>query len=468
MIHQVKRISAEDLQCQTEFCERIQRDFCSKGGKKVFIQTFGCQQNEADSEKLLAMAEKAGFVECSRSEEADLILINTCAVREHAELKALSITGQFKHLKEKKPDLLIGICGCMVSQEFRKEDIKHRYPYVSFLLGTNMLWKFPQVLWETIVTHRRQIHLETENACLAEGLESSRRSTYKAWVSIMYGCNNFCTYCIVPYVRGRERSRKKEDVLSEVQSLADAGYREITLLGQNVNSYNPENGKYHFSDLLLDIGTIKGDFIVRFMTSHPKDASQDLIDIMAQNEKIAKHFHLPIQSGSNRILQEMNRRYTREHYFELVDYMRKKMPDISITTDIIVGFPGEREEDFADTLDVLQRVRFDNIFSFVYSKRPGTPAAKMKNQIDEKLKSERLGRLLEVQRDITLEESRKLVGRTVRVLVEGRSKGNHNMFSGRTETNKWIHFPADDALIGTFQRVKVTASEVYMIYGELV
>ncbi len=467
MINNTKIISEEELSEQLHYCEWIQREFCGAKPKKVYIQTFGCQQNEADSEKLMAMAQKCGFVPCASASEADLILINTCAVREHAELKALSITGQFKHLKEANPDLLIGICGCMVSQEFRKDDIKFKYPYVSFLLATNMLWKFPQVLRDTIRSHRRQIYLESDVSYLAEGIDSVRQSDYKAWVSIMYGCNNFCTYCIVPYVRGRERSRKKEDVLDEVRRLVSSGYREITLLGQNVNSYDPENGEYRFCDLLTDICKIDGDFIVRFMTSHPKDASYQLIDVMAENKKIAKHFHLPIQSGSDRILKKMNRNYTRQHYFDLVDYMRSKIPGIAITTDIIVGFPGESEEDFCDTLDVLKQVRFDNIFSFVYSKRRGTPAATMPDQIDEALKSERMNRLLEVQKKITVEDSKCLVGENVRVLVEGRSKTDDTMFSGRTETNKIIHFRGEDSLIGTFQNLRISASEGYVIYGEL-
>lgn len=468
MSNVIKTVPAQELSRQDIFCERIKAEFCAKTAKKVYMLTFGCQQNEADSEKLIFMANKAGFVKCDIPEEADLILINTCAVREHAELKALSITGQFKHLKEANPDLLIGICGCMVSQEFRKDDIKFKYPYVSFLLGTNMLWKFPEVLYNTITSHRRQIHLENEVSYLAEGIGSVRESNFKAWVSIMYGCNNFCTYCIVPHVRGRERSRKKDDVLREVRSLVEQGYREITLLGQNVNSYDPENGQYRFCDLLRDICKIDGDFTVRFMTSHPKDASRELIDVMAENDKIAKHFHLPIQSGSNRILLQMNRKYTREHYFSLVDYMRQKMPDIAITTDIIVGFPGESEEDFSDTLDVLRRVKFDNIFSFVYSKRKGTPAAQMDHQIDESLKSERMARLLEVQREITVANGSSLVGKTLRVLVEGRSKSDEKMLSGRTETNKLLHFEGDDALIGSYQNVKITSTDLYVIYGELI
>ena len=343
MNKQVKIISKEEVDIQHEYMSRVramnnQRD----RSLSAVVRTFGCQQNEADSERIAGMAESMGYEIVDDEADADLIVVNTCAIREHAELKALSITGQFKHLKAANPELIIAICGCMVSQEHRLDDIKNRYPYVNFLFGTGELYRFPELLYKARVGNERFFVVEDTEGTLAEGLPIKRVSGFKAWLSIMYGCNNYCTYCVVPYVRGRERSRMREDVLAEAKQLIESGYKEITLLGQNVNSYGKDLGyDYDFADLLNDICAIDGDFIVRFMTSHPKDASHKLIDTMAANPKIARQFHLPLQSGSNDILKAMNRKYTREAYLELIDYMRKMIPDISITTDIIVGFPGE-------------------------------------------------------------------------------------------------------------------------------
>ncbi|MBO4264900.1 MAG: tRNA (N6-isopentenyl adenosine(37)-C2)-methylthiotransferase MiaB [Clostridia bacterium] len=460
------RVSAADIDRQKNFCAKIKEKY-TFGEKYVYMQTFGCQQNEADSEKLLYFANLAGYKQTFDQKLADLIIVNTCAVREHAELKALSITGQFKHLKEQKPDLIIAMCGCMVSQEFRKDDIKFKYPYVSFLLTTNMLWKFPEVLYNTIKTGKRQICLEMDTDYLYEGIDSARQSDFKAWVSIMNGCNNFCTYCIVPYVRGRERSRSSKDILCEVECLVKRGYKEITLLGQNVNSYSPEGEDCSFAKLLEKICAIDGDFIVRFMTSHPKDASDELIRVIAENKKIARHFHLPLQSGSDEILKKMNRRYDRKHYFELVSKIRQAVPDIAITSDIIVGFPGESDEDFEYTLDALKTVRFDNIFSFVYSPRRSTPAAAMECQIPEDVKAKRMEKLLAVQREIIPADTKNHIGKTLRVLVEGRSEVGEKLLSGRTETNKLVYFEGDDSLIGEFCNVKIERSDVFVIYGSI-
>lgn len=460
-------VSEKDIARQRDYAAAM-RDIIGMRGLAAHIRTYGCQQNEADSERLAGMAEEMGYRLTDDAEEADLILVNTCAVREHAELKALSITGQFKHLKAKRPHLLIGICGCMVTQEHRKEDIKHKYPYVDFLFGTGMLYQFPEILYHAYHSGERSFYLDDTEGNIAEGIPVHRASSFKAWVSIMYGCNNFCTYCVVPYVRGRERSRAKEDILAEVKELAEAGYREITLLGQNVNSYGKDldNG-YEFADLLEDICKIEGEFFVRFMTSHPKDATERLIDVMAENPKIAKQFHLPLQSGSNRVLALMNRRYTREHYLKLVDYMKARIPDIAITTDIIVGFPTETEEDFEDTLDMLRRVQYDNIYSFIYSKREGTPAARMEGQISADVQGRRFSRLLEVQNEISHARNEVYEGKTVRVLVEGRSKTDGSKLTGRTERNRLVHFEGDDRLIGQFADVLVTGAQTHSMTGEL-
>ncbi len=461
-------ISVEDTEKQYEYMAKAAA-WLGGAEKYVYIQTFGCQQNEADSERILGMAVKMGYTPTDDVAAADLILINTCAVREHAELKALSITGQFKHLKEKKRSLLIGICGCMVSQEHRKEDIKHKYPYVDFLFGTSMLWRFPEILYNALITRKRAFYLDEGDAGnLAEGLPVRRASALKAWVSIMYGCNNFCTYCVVPYVRGRERSREKDCVIEEVRGLVEAGYREITLLGQNVNSYGKDlYGEYDFADLLADLCKIEGDFLIRFMTSHPKDASRKLIDTMAANPKIAKAFHLPIQSGSNRILDAMNRRYTRQSYLELVDYMRARIPDIALTTDIIVGFPGETEEDFEQTLDILRRVEYDNIYSFIYSPRKGTKAAQLE-RLPESVTGERFERLLALQTEISNRKNQVYKDTVQTVLVEGRSKTDASRLTGRTERGRLVHFEGDDSLIGQFAKVRITRAETYALYGEII
>jgi len=463
------KIPENEIEQQYEYMHRVNA-LVGADNLKAHIRTYGCQQNEADSERISGMAQKMGFTLTDNAEEADMIIVNTCAVREHAELKALSITGQFKHLKEKKKSLIIGICGCMVSQEHRKEDVKHKYPYVDFIFGTSMLYRFPEILYTHLQRHKRAFYLDTNSeGNVPEGLPVKRESSFKAWVSIMYGCNNFCTYCVVPYVRGRERSRERQAVLDEVRHLASQGYKEITLLGQNVNSYGKElyGEEYDFADLLEDICSIEGDFIVRFMTSHPKDASKKLIDTMARNDKIAKQFHLPLQSGSNAVLKAMNRVYTRERYLELVEYMREKMPDISITTDIIVGFPGESEEDFQDTLDMLSRVQYDNIYSFIYSPRKGTPASLREDQIPQAVKNDRFDRMLKLQNEVSNGKNQAYVGTVQQVLVEGRSKTDPTKLTGRNEKNRLVHFEGDDSLIGKIVALRIERAETYALYGSL-
>ena len=438
---------------------------------KAFVQTFGCQQNEADSEKIAGMCRSMGYEVCYTPDEADIIMVNTCAVREHAEQKALSIVGQYKHLKAAKPDMLIGVCGCMVTQEHRKETIKHSYPYVDFVLGTSSLHRLPELIFTKIQKGKRLYCPEEKEYLVAEGLPIYRESSYRAWVSIMYGCNNFCTYCIVPYVRGRERSRRPEDIIAEVRELVESGYKDITLLGQNVNSYGKDaksdDGEiYDFADLLRDIDKIEGDYFIRFMTSHPKDASRKLIDVIAESKHIAHQFHLPMQSGSDSILKAMNRHYDREKYLSTVDYLRKRVPDVTMSSDIIVGFPGETDEDFEATLEMLQRVRFDMTYSFIYSPRKDTPAAAMECQISDTVKGERMNRLLETQNAIALERNKPLEGRILKVLCDGKSKNNENVYSGRTEGNKIVLFDGDERDVGRFIEIKITRAETFALYGE--
>ena len=465
-----------EMESQNIFRDRVRAIILAKAEEcgeplRAFVQTFGCQQNEADSEKIAGMCRSMGYEICYTPEEADLIMVNTCAVREHAEQKALSIVGQYKHLKAAKPDMLIGVCGCMVTQEHRKETIKHSYPYVDFVLGTSSLHRLPELIFTKIQKGKRLYCPEEKEYLVAEGLPIHRESTYRAWVSIMYGCNNFCTYCIVPYVRGRERSRRPEDIIAEVRELVESGYKDITLLGQNVNSYGKDaksdDGEvYDFADLLRDIDKIEGDYFIRFMTSHPKDASRKLIDVIASSKHVAHQFHLPMQSGSDTILRAMNRHYDREKYLATVNYLRERVPDVTISSDIIVGFPGETDSDFEATLEMLRTVRFDMTYSFIYSPRKDTPAAAMDCQIPDGIKGERMNRLLETQNEIALEKNKPLEGQTLKVLCDGKSKNNENVYSGRTEGNKIVLFDGDESDVGKFINIKITRAETFALYGD--
>jgi len=431
-----------------------------------FIQTFGCQQNEADSERLAGLCVMMGYRPVSDPADAKLILVNTCAVREHAEKKALSIIGQYKHIKDADPSVVIGVGGCMVTQQSRADKLKMSYPYVSFTFDTGAIHTVPTLVYGALTGEKRRFILSDEWK-ITEGLPIARTSKHQAWLSIMYGCNNFCSYCIVPYVRGRERSRKAEDILEEARQLIAGGAKDITLLGQNVNSYNGGDG-CDIAELMHRICALDGDFRLRFMTSHPKDASDRLIEAMAAEEKIVKHFHLPVQSGSDRILKEMNRKYTREAYLEKIAKLKAAVPDVSITSDIIVGFPGETEEDFEDTLSMMAEVRYDMVFSFIYSPRTGTPAAKMENQIPREVSSARMERLLALGDGISRERNERFVGRTVRVLVEDVSKYDSSTLTGRTSCVRPIHFKGDKSLIGQFADVRITGNETFCLNGELV
>lgn len=436
-------------------------------GYKCFVQTFGCQQNEADSERIAGMAAEMGYSITKDPNDADLIVVNTCAIREHAEIKALSLIGQYKHCKTKNGDLVIAVCGCMPSQEHRAEEIKHKYPYVDFTFGTSDIYMFPELLYRRLKGGKRTFIIPEPTPPVVEDIPVVRENSYSAWVSIMYGCNNFCSYCIVPYVRGRERSRHPDAIEAEVRELVGAGYKDITLLGQNVNSYGRGcDFNCDFADLLERLASIEGDYKLHFMTSHPKDATKKLIDVMARSPHVARQFHLPLQSGSNGILRAMNRGYTTEKYMETVEYIKEKLPDAVLSTDIIVAFPGETEDDFAKTLDILSKVKYDMVFSFIYSPRKGTPAAKMENVIPDDVKSDRMRRLLDLQTEIADALNSKCLGKTYRVICQGKSKNNAGMLEGRTEGNKILLFASETAQEGDFVNVKVTETHAYALYGE--
>lgn len=464
-------LTAEEMAAQENYIGEIRsqndRDAQESGRRKrAFVLTFGCQQNEADSEKLRGLAKRMGYDLTDRADDADLIAVNTCAIREHAEKRALSIVGQYKHLKEKNPNLVIAVCGCMTAQAHRCEQLKKSYPYVDIVFGTASIHRFPEFVAGRLGGGKRRFCPAEEKNAVAEGLPIERESDYRAWVSIMYGCNNFCSYCIVPYVRGRERSRTPEAVCDEVRGLVAKGYREITLLGQNVNSYGKDLGiGYDFADLLAELDRIEGDYVLRFMTSHPKDASRKLIDVMASSRHVAHQFHLPMQAGSDRILKRMNRHYDTAQYLATVDYLREKIPDVTLTSDIIVGFPGETEEDFAGTLEMLRRVRFDMLYSFIYSPRKGTPAAEMPDQIPREVQGERFDRLLALQNGIGAEKNAAEVGQVRRVLCDGVSKNDPALCSGRTDGYKIVFFAADPADAGKFIDVRIDRADAYALYG---
>ena len=458
---------------EMDTAREISRIFKEKGrvGERApgyFIQTFGCQQNEADSERLAGIAESMGYVRVSDPQNAELILVNTCAIREHAEKKALSIIGGYKHIKDANPDVIIGVGGCMVTQSHRSEKLKQSYPYVSFVFDTGACHMLPSLVKGALSKGSRKF-IHSDEYLIAEGMPASRESKHSVWLSIMYGCNNFCSYCIVPYVRGRERSRRPEDIIEEAKRLVEGGAKNITLLGQNVNSYGKDaDFSTDIAELMHKICAIPGDFKLRFMTSHPKDASDELIDAMAEEEKIIKHFHLPIQSGSDEILAKMNRRYTSEHYLKIIEKLKKKVPDVSITSDIIVGFPGETEKNFEDTMTLLREVRYDMVFSFIYSPRKGTPAEKMEGRVPHEVSAERFERLLSLQNGISEERNKRFVGKTLRLLADEISRSDPSMLTGRGEPARPVHFKASSDLIGDFVNVKVTDAGAFSINAELV
>ncbi len=466
MNRETTRISPEDIARQREFCARIlERNAARAAAPLAFVDTYGCQQNEADSERLRGYLSEMGYQFTGSEAEADLILINTCAIREHAEMRVLGNVGALVHTKRAKPGQLICVCGCMAQEPHMAQKIKDSYRQVDLVFGPHALWRFPELLYRLITRRGRIFDIADEPGSIAEGIPVSRQDGVKAWVSIMYGCNNFCSYCIVPYVRGRERSRDAADILAEIAALAAEGYRDITLLGQNVNSYGRDlEGGMDFADLLSAANDIPGDFLLRFMTSHPKDASQKLFETMARCEKVAPHFHLPFQSGSTRVLEAMNRRYTREGYLDKVAALRALIPDIVLTSDVIVGFPGETQEEFEETLSLIQQVRYDALFTFIYSPREGTPAARMPDPMPKQQKAANFQRLVAVQDAISEERHAAYVGKTVRCLIDGEDEKG---LTARTPGNRLVRLSGDRALIGRFAPVKITGANKWSLTGEL-
>lgn len=431
-----------------------------------FIHTYGCQMNVHDSEKIAGILRSIGYSECDSVEKADVVVFNTCCIRETAEQKIYGHIGQIKKIKQKKPNMIVVVCGCMSQQEGVAESIRKSYPFVDVVLGTSNLAALKDAVLEA---RRRKKTVDTEFCTYSEEEFDQYRTSYpNAWVNINYGCNNFCTYCIVPYVRGRERSRRLEDVLAEVKTLLAEGYKEITLLGQNVNSYGKDlEPKVTFATLLNEIGKLEGKFRLRFMTSHPKDLSDDVIDAVAAHKNICNNIHLPVQSGSTDVLRRMNRRYTREDYLALVEKIRKKLPDVGITTDIMVGFPEETEQDFLDTLDLVRRAEFSSAFCFVYSRRKGTPAYSMK-QIPYAVKKDRITRLLACQNEVTKAISAQMVGKRYEVLVEGENFRYQNTMCGRTESGRLVNFKCENTLIGEFVTVEIERATSATLWGRVV
>ncbi|MDD4165221.1 MAG: tRNA (N6-isopentenyl adenosine(37)-C2)-methylthiotransferase MiaB [Eubacteriales bacterium] len=438
------------------------REFCT--GKKASVRTYGCQQNEADSERIEGALVLCGYEITKDTKNADLVIINTCAIREHAELRAFSGAGELKKLKENKKDMLIGICGCMIQEKHRREQIQKSYPYVDFVFGTDMHHRLPEIIFTALNSGKRVSFVSekphNDFGVISEDMPVKRKSDYRAWVSIMYGCDNFCSYCVVPYVRGRERSRSYDNIISEVKVLAAQGCRDITLLGQNVNSYKGEKA---FPYLLSDIADIDGDFWVRFMTSHPKDASHELVDVIASNEKIARHFHLPFQAGSDRILGLMNRGYTKEQYLEKALEIKEKVKGISLTTDVICGFPTETDKDFSETLDVIKKVGFDMIYTFIFSPRKGTPAASMDRQVPREEQILRFNALNELQNENALKNNQNMVGQTIKVLSDGVNNGS---CTGRSSQNKIITLDRPQEK-GTFVDVVIVSAQQYSLTGRI-
>ena len=432
---------------------------------KYAIYTMGCQLNENDSEKISGMLEKMGYSKTEEIQRADFVVFNTCCVRENAEDKLFGKIGKMKRQKEEK-GTIIAIGGCMMQEEHIVEKLKKSYPFVDIIFGTHTMHKLPEDVYHILEKRTKIEDIININGEIYEGLPIKRNDETKASVTIMYGCNNFCTYCIVPYVRGRERSRTPNDILKEIKELANEGYKEITLLGQNVNSYDGGNC-YKFSNLLRDVNKIEGIEKIRFVSPHPKDFKEDVIDAIRDCEKVSKIVHLPLQSGSSNILKKMNRKYTKEQYLDLVKLMKEKIPNVVFSTDIIVGFPEETEEDFEDTLDVVRKVNFEQVFMFIYSRRVGTPANKMENQIPEEIKHERFNRLKELVESMMEENNKKYIGTTQSVLVEGKSKNNPNMLTGRTDSNKVVVFEGKEELINKVINLEIVSEHMWYLKGEI-
>ena len=460
-------IPQENIRLQLDICEDIKT---KNAGETRFalVDTFGCQQNEEDSEKIRGYLSAMGYEMTGDEFRADIIVLNTCAVREHAEMRVFGNLGALTHTKKEKPSQIIAVCGCMVQQEHIAEKIKKSFRQVDLVFGPDELWRFPELI-QTIMTKKKRVFaLGSGDGCVTEGVPHLRSDKVKAWLSIMNGCNNFCTYCIVPYTRFRERSRHPEDVLLEARALVAAGYKDITLLGQNVNSYGRDlDCEVSFAQLIRQVNDIEGDFVIRFMTSHPKDATEELFSAMRDCEKCEKHLHLPLQSGSDRILKAMNRHYDAEKYLSLVDKVRELVPDIVLTTDIIVGFPGETDEDFDETIKMVERVKYDAMFTFIYSKREGTPAAAMSDPFTREDKQVHFDRLIETQNKISEVKHREYIGKTVRVLLDGMDRED-GLLTARTIGGRLVRVAGDESMVGSFVYVKVADCNTWALRGDIV
>lgn len=464
-------VSKEEIKKQKEFCEKVIGVISKRYDKKPLacVITYGCQQNVADSEKIKGMLSEMGYGFTENRFEAKLIIFNTCAVREHAEDRVFGNVGTLKSYKRENPDIIIACCGCMMQQKHIADKIKQSFPFVDLVFGTHVVHRLPELLFKALTRKKRVFELPDTDGAIAEGVPVLRDNDKKAWLPIMYGCNNFCSYCIVPYVRGRERSREADIIISEAQELIESGYKEITLLGQNVNSYGKDlSPQISFAELLRRINALDGDFRIRFMTSHPKDCTRELLEVMASSDKVAKHLHLPFQSGNNRVLQAMNRKYTREKYLELINYAKELMGDeLSITSDIIVGFPGETYEEFKDTLSLVEEVKFTSLFTFIYSPRRGTPAAEMPDPVSAEEKGKWFRELTDAQEKISAENMKKYAGRTFKCFVYGKGKLGDNYVAARTDGNLIIEFEGGSELIGSFRNIRVTEPLTYVLKGEL-
>ena len=461
-------IPAEDIRRQKEYRAEIRALNAQRPAPPLaWVDTYGCQQNEADSELLRGMLCDMGYEIADTGEGADVIVINTCAIREHAEQRVFGNVGALVHGKRRNPAQIICLCGCMAQEPHVAERIRQTYRHVDLVFGPQALWKFPELFRRVYKRRVRVFETEPSDGAIAEGLPVRRSGNIKAWVSIMYGCNNFCSYCIVPYTRGRERSREPEAILNEIRELAARGCKDITLLGQNVNSYGRDlDGGVDFPDLLERAAAIPGDFLLRFMTSHPKDATEKLFDVMARCEKVAPVIHLPFQSGSSRVLEAMNRRYTREQYLAKVRALRERIPGVVLTSDVIVGFPGETAGEFEETLSLIEEVRFDALFTFIYSPRKGTPAAEMDDPVTREEKSANFDRLVEAQNRISLEKHRAYIGTVRRCLIDGGSSDPRNNLTARTAGNRLVHLSGSPALIGRYADVRIVDCSTWALFGE--
>ena len=458
-------VSEEELSVQRDFAQKVKEIALKKyGAPKASVRTFGCQQNVADSQKIMGMLETMGYSIVGETDEADLIIFNTCAVREHAEDRVFGNVGALVHVKRRKPDTVIALCGCMMQQEHIAEKIKKSFPHVDLVFGTHVVHKLPQMLYNVFNSHKRIFEIPDTDGIIAEGIPQVNESRINGWLPIMYGCNNFCTYCIVPYVRGRERSRKPDDILKDFKDMVAKGIKNITLLGQNVNSYD---GGISFAELLRKCNAVEGDFVIRFMTSHPKDCSEELLKAMAECEKVEKHLHLPVQCGSSRVLKAMNRKYTREDYLALIEKAKALIPDLTLTSDIIVGFPSETYNEVKETISLIEKVRYQSLFTFIYSKRKGTPAAEMPDSVTKEEKGVWFRELLKVQEKISEEISKEQVGKVYRVLIEERSRQEGYLYA-RTLNNFIVEIEGDDELIGTFKNVEITSGDTWIIKGKMI